>query len=177
MVCDRCIEAVKEELAAIGFPQAQVELGLATLDHEPTAEQVNHLAGRLEARGFALLRDGQERLLDDVRRAVMSHVNTDGPCDDLLSQHVSRTVGRDYRSLSELFSATEGRTVESYARALRIERVKQLLAEGELPIKEIAWLTGFSSTAHLTRAFREATGITPARFREKPLLRTPLDKV
>lgn len=177
MVCDRCIEAVKDELAAAGFPQARVELGLATLDSEPSTEVLDKLASRLEARGFALLRDGQEKLLDDVRHAVMSHVNTDGPCDDLLSQHVARAVGRDYRSLSELFSASEGRTIESYARALRIERVKQLLAEGELPIKEIAWLTGFSSTAHLTRAFREATGITPGRFREKPLPRTPLDKV
>lgn len=177
MVCDRCIQAVTEELEAAGFHNPRVELGLAVLDQEPTAEQLDRLSARLEARGFALLRDGQEKLLDDVRHAVMSHVNTDGPCDDLLSQHVSRAVGRDYRSLSELFSASEGRTIESYARALRIERVKQLLVENELPIKEIAWLTGFSSTAHLTRAFREATGVTPAKFRENPLPRTPLDKV
>lgn len=47
----------------------------------------------------------------------------------------------------------------------RLDRARRLLAETALPIKEIAYLCGFSDQAHLTRLFRRTHAATPAAFR------------
>lgn len=49
----------------------------------------------------------------------------------------------------------------------RVERATRLLAEGALPIAEVARLCGFSSQSHFTAAFTRATGVTPGRFRRE----------
>ena len=48
----------------------------------------------------------------------------------------------------------------------RLERAKGLLSKGELPIKEVAGLAGFSDQSHLTRIFRRFLGTTPRVFRD-----------
>jgi AraC family transcriptional regulator len=48
---------------------------------------------------------------------------------------------------------------------LRVDRAKEMLAEGELSIAEVASQTGFGSPIQLTRAFRRVVGTTPSAFR------------
>ena len=81
-----------------------------------------------------------------------------------------------YRNLSRIFASTEGRTIENYFTALRIERIKELLLDGQMPLSEIAYVTGFSSVPHLSTRFKQATGMTPTQFREIGE-RTPLSEV
>lgn len=48
---------------------------------------------------------------------------------------------------------------------LRVERARDLLAQGHSPA-EVAVRTGFADQAHLTRSFRSVTGTTPAAWRK-----------
>jgi AraC family transcriptional regulator len=48
---------------------------------------------------------------------------------------------------------------------LRVDRAKEMLAEGDLSIAEVASQTGFGSPIQLTRAFRRVVGTTPSAFR------------
>jgi len=57
-------------------------------------------------------------------------------------------------------------TVGGYIRRLRIDFVRRALLETDAPLTEIALDAGFSDQSHLTRAFREATGVPPAQFRK-----------
>ena len=52
----------------------------------------------------------------------------------------------------------------------RIERARDLLATGNLPIAEIALDCGFADQSHLTTAFRKATGVTPGAYRREARL-------
>lgn len=84
----------------------------------------------------------------------------------------------DYATLSRLFVAAEGRTIEKFYLLQRIEYVKELIEYGDLSIKEIAWRTGFSSVAHLSRQFKQLTGLTPTAYRDLGVSdRKGLDKV
>lgn len=56
-------------------------------------------------------------------------------------------------------------TPATYVRARRLVRARELLSATRSPIAEIALLCGFSSQSHLTTAFRQDTGATPAAFR------------
>lgn len=54
-----------------------------------------------------------------------------------------------------------------YLLRLRIEHAQSLLTTTETPLVEVAGLCGFADAAHLTKAFRRATGTTPAAYRRE----------
>jgi len=62
------------------------------------------------------------------------------------------------------FRAATGQTPQ-YVIDRRIERARELLAEGELPLSEIAYACGFASQSHMTDVFRQRVGLTPGRYR------------
>jgi len=66
---------------------------------------------------------------------------------------------------SRAFKAAVGRSPHHYVSAKRLELAKQLLGKGDQPLVDIALTVQFSCQANFTRAFREATGQTPAQYR------------
>jgi AraC family transcriptional regulator len=66
---------------------------------------------------------------------------------------------------SRAFKAAVGRSPHHYVSAKRLELAKQLLEKGDQPLAHIALTLRFSCQSNFTRAFREATGATPAQYR------------
>jgi LacI family transcriptional regulator len=50
---------------------------------------------------------------------------------------------------------------------VKIERVKRLLNETDLPLKAIAPRAGFSSEEYMSVAFKRVEGLAPSEFRGK----------
>jgi AraC family transcriptional regulator len=53
----------------------------------------------------------------------------------------------------------------AYVMRKRIERAKNQLAGGNMPLKIVAASSGFSDQSHMTRLFRRLLGVTPAEYR------------
>jgi AraC family transcriptional regulator len=68
---------------------------------------------------------------------------------------------------SRAFKAAVGLSPHHYVSAKRLELAKQLLRKGDQPLVQIALTLKFSCQANFTRAFREATGQTPAQYRRR----------
>jgi AraC family transcriptional regulator len=66
---------------------------------------------------------------------------------------------------SYLFKQSIGTSPYQYLLQQRIERAKKLLKESDRPIIDIALECGFNSHSHLTKTFRQLTGITPKVYR------------
>jgi AraC family transcriptional regulator len=66
---------------------------------------------------------------------------------------------------SHLFKQAIGTSPYQYLLQQRIERAKQLLKEGDRSIMDIAFLCGFNSHSHLSKQFRQLTGMTPKAYR------------
>ncbi len=64
-----------------------------------------------------------------------------------------------------LFKKALAVTPYQYLLTQRIERAKQLLKQTEQPIMDIALQCGFNSHSHLSKQFRQITGITPTAYR------------
>ena len=65
-------------------------------------------------------------------------------------------------------------TFYQYVTKLRLSYAQQLLGDRGLSITEIALRSGFSGGSTFTRAFRQATGLTPSEFRDINEQITPL---
>ncbi|WP_263772924.1 helix-turn-helix domain-containing protein [Propionivibrio soli] len=62
--------------------------------------------------------------------------------------------------LHRVISRWTGMNPSEYLRALRVNRARELLLDGE-PLSAIAAASGFADQAHFTRAFRQSFGYTP----------------
>lgn len=180
MVCPRCIESVTDVLQQNGFRVDSIDLGVAEIDKEPTDEQIEKLSKALQKRGFELLTDRKRQVIDQVKSEIIKlvHHSQNETLHTNLSAHLSKTIGADYSSISSLFSASEGITIEKFTILQKIERVKELLSYGQLTASEIAFQMGYSSAAHLSSQFKKEAGMTPGQFKKlKDKKRNPLDRV
>ncbi len=167
MVCDRCKMVVSSILRNMGVPVVSVRLGVATLSQPLTREQTAVLRDELEKVGFQLIDDRDDVTVDCMRSILRDEARrTDGAPQRNLSTLMSDALHSDYSQLSALFRNVEGRTVEQYYIIQRIEKVKELLENGDLRPGEIADQMGFSSAAHLSTLFKRVTGLTPSQFRQ-----------
>ncbi|AGA27505.1 XylR family transcriptional regulator [Singulisphaera acidiphila] len=99
-------------------------------------------------------------IVADSMRFIREHA-----CHGIRIEHVLEHVAVSRSSLHRRFQASIGRTIHGAIAAVRLERVKQLLIETELPLQAIADRAGFSHVEYLIAAFRETTGSTPGAYR------------
>lgn len=74
-------------------------------------------------------------------------------------------AGISPRHLDRLFTEQLGESFGSVYRRLRLEHAKVLLRQSPLSVSEIAFATGFSSSGHFSRSFRQMFGQTPGTAR------------
>ena len=178
MVCDRCKMAVEKLLVDHHLQAFNVQLGEVELQQQSLDEQAYlQLKQGLEHLGFELLEDKKKALVNQIKACIvqLAHYNQ-APLKTNLSAYLSKQLNTDYTSLSNLFSAEEGNTIEHYYIQQKIERAKELLSYGELTLSEIAFQLNYSSVAHLSAQFKKETGLTPSQFKND-LKRKTLDSL
>jgi AraC family transcriptional regulator len=79
---------------------------------------------------------------------------------DLGLKILAREGGYSRAHFARLFRAATGMTAQSYVLERRILRARQLLAQPDLSLTDIAASSGFATQSHLTFAFRKRFGMT-----------------
>ncbi|MHB8897359.1 MAG: XylR family transcriptional regulator [Thermoguttaceae bacterium] len=93
-----------------------------------------------------------------------------GACQPIDVRAVCRHVCRSRGALEPRFKRALGRTVHEEIQRVRLARVRELLADTDLPIKQVARASGFRYAEYLMRVFRQATGQTLKQYRESSRL-------
>jgi AraC family transcriptional regulator len=84
------------------------------------------------------------------------------------SLHIERLASAVHISpfhFARLFKRATGLPPHAYLMRRRIERAKELLSKGGLPLVHVAAHVGFQTQGHFTEVFRRHAGLTPRRFR------------
>lgn len=162
MVCRHCVTTVRNALTAAGFDVVDVGLGRAVVACD--TRDLPRIDAILEDNDFERITDPDDALVDDIKHAVIEHVRNSSECRLNLSACLADHLSVSYDHASRVFSRVEGRTIEKYQILQKVEYVKELLEEHTLPLAEIADRAGYSSTAHLSRQFKEVTGMTPTQY-------------
>lgn len=101
-----------------------------------------------------------QRQLSQVLDYIYAHLEQEIKLADLAA-----LLSMSQFHFSRLFKQAIGMTPYQYLLQQRIERAKQLLKEGDRSIMDIALMCGFNSHSHLSKQFRQLTGITPKAYR------------
>ncbi|HSZ86431.1 MAG TPA: AraC family transcriptional regulator [Puia sp.] len=167
MVSIRCKMLVKSELDKLGLHYKTVELGEAEIEEDISTEKWNELNIALKRSGIELMDDKKSILIEKIKNVIVELVHySEEHLEINFSDYLSQKLNHDYTYLANLFSESQGITIEHFHILHKIERVKELLIYDELNITEIAWKLDYSSVAHLSNQFKKITGLTPSFFKK-----------
>lgn len=117
-------------------------------------------AGRCEPERDAPVRPLQKWRMKRVEAFVEEHIDEAIPLAALAG-----AAGLSRMYFAAQFRAATGMRPHDYLLRRRIERSKQLLADPDGRLVEIALDVGFQTQAHFTAVFKRFVGTTPARWR------------
>jgi len=80
---------------------------------------------------------------------------------------LARELGVSYSWFRHTFTAHTGLSPHQYLLEFRIVRARNLLAESEFSIKEIATQTGFEDEFYFSRLFRQKLNLSPTQWRNR----------
>ncbi len=102
--------------------------------------------------------------LSDIATAIAyinSHATQGATVDEVLNQTQSVSRMTFYRE----FKRETGDSPARYIRRTQIEAARQLLSTTDLPITQIAELSGFSGSNYFSQVFRRDVGMSPGQYR------------
>ncbi len=91
---------------------------------------------------------------------IETHLHDSIGLDDL-----AEAAGLSANHFLRVFKLATGETPYHFLRNRRLERARQLLADDDMPLAQLALECGFANQAHFTAAFSRELGISPGRYR------------
>ena len=88
-------------------------------------------------------------------------------CTGLSAKRVAALFPCSRRMADIRFANATGRTILAEIHAAQLERAKQLLADGNMPLKAISDFCGFTHENSLRKFFRKQTGTTMSSWRKR----------
>jgi AraC-like DNA-binding protein len=141
---------------------------LATGGRQSTASLALHTRPRLDLLSTLRLSEPPPRARGGLPPGAMRRVR------EYVESHLSESI--DLASLADIagislyhfaraFKQSAGVAPHHYLVRRRVERAREMLANTELSLSEVALSAGFSDQSHLARHFRQMLGVTPGGYR------------
>lgn len=120
-------------------------------DHQPKAEVE---PSKIEITSL------DQHLLDKAVAVVEKNIADSDFTVEQLSEALNMTRGHLYKRLTSI----TGKSPSDFIRIIRLKRGRQLLAESQQQVSEIAYSVGFSSPKIFSRNFKGEFGMTPTEY-------------
>ena len=95
MVCNRCIQVVKEELLRLGIEVQDVQLGEVRLTQPVSVDKMNEIREVFTLRGFEILEDSTSKLIEQIKTAIIDLVhNPEIVINQNVSLYLEKLIGK-----------------------------------------------------------------------------------
>lgn len=106
--------------------------------------------------------DISEALINKTIALLRAHIN-----ENVDMEKIAAELQVSYSWLRKAFKIFTGIAPHQYLLQLKIERARNLLADSQKPVKEIAFELGFESAFYFSRLFKLKTKSSPGAYRKK----------
>ena len=103
----------------------------------------------------------QSALCDEV----LSYIHDNFASSSLTNEDIAENFNYHPYHLSRIFKKETGKTLHKYLIYYRLQIAKNYLLTTKYDISEIAWRSGFCSSAYFIKIFKENIGMTPKEYR------------
>jgi LacI family transcriptional regulator len=169
VVCDLCdppLTSVVPSTRRIGYEAA------ALLDRMMAGEPAPREPVIVPPQGIVTRRSTDVLAIEDRDVAAAVRFIREHACAGITVEDVLARVPMSQSALERHFRDLFGRTPKAEIMRVQLERVKQLLAETTLSLKEIAARAGFAYVEYMCAVFKQRVGETAGQYRNR-LRRSP----
>jgi len=170
-LCDPSLSSVVPDTGRIGY-EAAVLLAqmMAGEKHPPPATFV-------EPSGIVTRRSTEVLAMEDRQIAAATRFIREHACEGIDVSDVLLAFPLSRSTMDRRFMNILGRSPKDEILRVRLDRVKQLLAETDFPLTLIAEKVGLQHVEHLSRIFKNRVGTTPSEFRSHALVKDRADRL
>ncbi len=180
MVCNCCIELLKERLEKKFFEIEEIRLGQVTVKFRDELVSELEILDIFNKTGMEVIKGKEDQLVEQIKIAVIELVHQLNNVNSIIrkSEYLVDKLGMNYQHLSRTFSQHQPITLERYIILQKTEKIKELIDSGEYSLSEISYMMDYSSIQHLSSQFRQITGLTPTEYKQSDRsMRKPIDKL
>jgi len=162
LICELCqppLISIEPNTRRTGYKAAEL---LDQLMHGQPVVETTH---RISPVGICTRRSSDMLAIEDREIAAVLRFIREYACDGIQVRDLLREVPLSRRVLESRFARLLGRTPHEEIVRVKLDRVKRLLRDTDLPLKAIARRAGFSSEDYLNVAFKRSFGMPPGRYR------------
>lgn len=127
-------------------------------------DKMEALRNEFDAYGITIIENQKTVLVQKIKDIIHDMIYTEAVQNVKTSVYLAEKLNYNYVYLSNLFSDVTYTSIENYVIIQKIELAKQLFLNDKLSLTEIAFRLNYSSVAHLSKQFKNTTGITPSAF-------------
>ncbi len=155
---------LEDKLSDFGYKYAIQGFGeIEFLEKVPEAK-LEELRNIFDEYGITIIENQKTVLVQKIKDIIHEMVYGEEIPNVKVSVYLAEKLNHSYGYLSNLFSDVTFTSIENYIIIQKIEFAKQLFLNDKLSLTEIAFRLNYSSVAHLSKQFKNTTGITPSAF-------------
>jgi len=159
---------LKTQLNDLGIAhEKEIQLGEIALTTVISPQKLQDLKTRLEDKGLCIIYDRKQVLSEQVKYIVQEMLNCKEAPQQNYSTYISERLHLNYTYLANIFSETQGITIEHFIINQKIEKAKDLLLYNDYSISQVADMLNYSSIGHLSNQFKKVTGVSPSEFKKQ----------
>jgi LacI family transcriptional regulator len=185
--CRRIGVRVPEDIAVLGVdddavlcqltdpPLTSIDQGAHRVGETAASVLDQLMAGRrprqrwfvVKPAGLVTRRSSDAIAVQDPDVAAALRFIHDHACEGIHFEDVSACVAVARVTLERRFQTLLGRTVHDEIQRIRMERARHLVADTNIPLKQIAFMIGIKQRTYFSVVFRHLFGCTPAEYRRR----------
>lgn len=132
------------------------------------AQHYSHLITQLSPSSQLLQEQrGGVDLVLETTQYIKQHID-----EAITLNQIATYIGVNESYLSRVFKSRTGTSIKNRINTIKMEKAKELLANTNLKIYEIAMQLGLENTTYLSRLFHQYTGTTPMEYRNQNMKKT-----
>jgi LacI family transcriptional regulator len=143
------------------------ETAAGVLDRLMSDKRVQKRLFVVQPKGVVTRRSSDVIAIQDPDVAAALRFIHEHACDGIHADAVADCVTVARVTLERRFQALLGRSIHGEIQRIRLERARHLVADTDIPLKQVVAMTGIKQRTYFTVLFRQHFGCTPAEWRRR----------
>lgn len=114
----------------------------------------------------SLISGKQEDTENELAQSILLYLNEHYANSELSLSSLAELFDMSESTMSRFFKAHMNTTFSSYLENIRLSEAETLLTSSTLPVKDIAFVVGYTTTTTFYKAFRRKWSVSPTTYRD-----------
>ena len=140
------------------------EMGQVLIGQDIPEKTLSKISKDLSNYEIEVLGQEDTNLVEKIKNCLKMMINDSSTRKKKVSSVLADKLNLKYSFLSKHFTTETFTTIEKFYLTLKVEKAKELLMRESTTVSDVALRLDYSSTSHLSRQFKNVTGLSISQY-------------